>query len=164
MKVSRLTLDQEIEGSNPSSPANNLSTTVFMCGYGHCSPIEPVPPSDSGGTLPSLQDTIHAVGRSFEHCRGQMCVHIGRSGNLRVPQGPGNDPEFLAVLAAIIEIGRALGMSTIAEGIETERQLERLRTMGCPLGQGYLLGRPLDAEAMLELVAGSGAPMAARAA
>lgn len=72
-------------------------------------------------------------------------------------QGPG-------LAAAIIEIGRALGMSTIAEGIETERQLERLRTMGCPLGQGYLLGRPIDAEAMLELVAGSGAPMAARAA
>jgi len=72
-------------------------------------------------------------------------------------QGPG-------LAAAIVEIGRALGMSTIAEGIETERQLERLRTMGCPLGQGYLLGRPLDAEAMLELVAGSGASMGARAA
>ena len=35
----------------------------------------------------------------------------------------------------------------------TERQLERLRTMGFLLGQGYLLGRPLDAEAMLETAA-----------
>lgn len=44
-------------------------------------------------------------------------------------------------------------MSTIAEGIETERQLERLRAMGCPMGQGFLLGRPLEPDAMLELIA-----------
>jgi EAL domain-containing protein (putative c-di-GMP-specific phosphodiesterase class I) len=58
------------------------------------------------------------------------------------------------VAAAIIEIGRALGMSTIAEGIETEVQLERLRALGCPLGQGFLLGRPLEPDAMLELIIG----------
>jgi EAL domain-containing protein (putative c-di-GMP-specific phosphodiesterase class I) len=63
-------------------------------------------------------------------------------------RGPG-------VAAAIIEIGRALGMATIAEGIETERQLERLCALGCALGQGYLLGRPLEASVMLELVTGS---------
>ena len=78
---------------------------------------------------------------------------------------PLDDPDQgPSLAAAIIEIGRALGMSTIAEGIETERQLERLRTMGFLLGQGYLLGRPLDAEAMLEVAASSGAPLAARAA
>jgi diguanylate cyclase (GGDEF)-like protein/PAS domain S-box-containing protein len=66
---------------------------------------------------------------------------------------PLDDPDQGSGLAAaIVEIGRALGMSTIAEGIETERQLDRLHTMGCPLGQGYLLGRPLDSMAMLELV------------
>ena len=43
-------------------------------------------------------------------------------------------------------------MSTIAEGIETERQLERLRELGCELGQGYLFARPLDAASMLEFV------------
>jgi diguanylate cyclase (GGDEF)-like protein len=63
-------------------------------------------------------------------------------------QGPG-------LAGAIVEIGRALGMSTIAEGIETERQLERLLAAGCPLGQGYLLGRPVDAETMLSLVVDS---------
>jgi diguanylate cyclase (GGDEF)-like protein/PAS domain S-box-containing protein len=66
-----------------------------------------------------------------------------------------DDPDRPAgVAGAIIEIGRALGMSTIAEGIETERQLERLRAMGCPLGQGFLLGRPLEPDAMLELITG----------
>lgn len=65
-----------------------------------------------------------------------------------------DDPDRPAgVAGAIIEIGRALGMSTIAEGIETERQLERLRAMGCPMGQGFLLGRPLEPDAMLELIA-----------
>jgi EAL domain-containing protein (putative c-di-GMP-specific phosphodiesterase class I) len=41
------------------------------------------------------------------------------------------------------------------KGIETEVQLERLRTMGCTLGQGYLLGRPLESGAMLQLVTDS---------
>jgi len=50
------------------------------------------------------------------------------------------------VVRAVVEIGRALGMSTVAEGIETPTQLNRLRALGCELGQGFLLGRPLDAE------------------
>jgi EAL domain-containing protein (putative c-di-GMP-specific phosphodiesterase class I) len=44
-------------------------------------------------------------------------------------------------------------MATIAEGIETPAQLERLRALGCGMGQGYLLGRPLDAVAIRALVA-----------
>ena len=72
---------------------------------------------------------------------------------------PLDDPIKSSGLAgAIVEIGRALGMSTIAEGIETERQLERLVAMGCPLGQGYLLGRPLDAATMLQLVIDASSP------
>jgi EAL domain-containing protein (putative c-di-GMP-specific phosphodiesterase class I) len=57
------------------------------------------------------------------------------------------------VVRAIVEIGRSLGMATIAEGIETPAQLERLRALGCGLGQGYLLERPLDAAAIRALVA-----------
>ncbi len=62
--------------------------------------------------------------------------------------------------AAVVEIGRALGMATIAEGIETERQLDRLRAMGCPLGQGFLLGRPLAADAILALIGKPPVPVA----
>ncbi|MDP9468310.1 MAG: EAL domain-containing protein [Chloroflexota bacterium] len=73
---------------------------------------------------------------------------------------PLDDPDQGSGLAAaIVEIGRALGIGTIAEGIETERQRERLLAMGCPLGQGYLLGRPLDSASMLELVAASALPV-----
>ena len=56
------------------------------------------------------------------------------------------------LVPAIVEIGRALGMSTIGEGIETRRQLLRLRELGCGMGQGYLLSRPLSAAAMRALV------------
>ncbi len=78
---------------------------------------------------------------------------------------PLDDPDQGSGLAgAIVEIGRALGIGTIAEGIETERQRERLLAMGCPLGQGYLLGRPLESAAMLELVADSSALRVERAA
>jgi|GEM_PF-806546 diguanylate cyclase (GGDEF)-like protein/PAS domain S-box-containing protein len=57
------------------------------------------------------------------------------------------------VVHAIIEIARALGMTTVAEGIETPTQLERLRELGCPLAQGFLFAPPLEAAAMAELVA-----------
>ena len=51
-----------------------------------------------------------------------------------------------AVVRSIVLLGRSLGKSVVAEGIETPRQLEALREMGCRLGQGYLLSRPKSAE------------------
>jgi diguanylate cyclase (GGDEF)-like protein/PAS domain S-box-containing protein len=62
------------------------------------------------------------------------------------------------VVHAIIEIGRALGLTTVAEGIETRTELRRLRELGCPLGQGYLFSRPLERDAMADLVAHTGGP------
>ena len=42
----------------------------------------------------------------------------------------------------------ALELRTVAEGIETTAQLRELRRLGCDLGQGYLLSKPLEAEAL----------------
>ena len=50
-----------------------------------------------------------------------------------------------AVVRSIVLLGSALGKSVVAEGIETEAQLEQLREMGCAGGQGYLLARPMTA-------------------
>jgi diguanylate cyclase (GGDEF)-like protein len=47
-----------------------------------------------------------------------------------------------SVVASVLALARALGMNTIAEGIETEAQREALLALGCESGQGYLLGRP----------------------
>ena len=54
---------------------------------------------------------------------------------------PGNVRDA-AVVRATIELAHALGMRTIAEGVETEAQLDHLRAAGCDMVQGFLLGRP----------------------
>jgi diguanylate cyclase (GGDEF)-like protein/PAS domain S-box-containing protein len=51
-----------------------------------------------------------------------------------------------AVVRSILLLGSSLGKAVVAEGIETEGQLALLRGMGCRLGQGYLMARPLPAE------------------
>jgi diguanylate cyclase (GGDEF)-like protein/PAS domain S-box-containing protein len=50
------------------------------------------------------------------------------------------------IAAAILSLGRALGLRTVAEGIERLDQLEALLALGCPLGQGYHFSRPLPAD------------------
>jgi diguanylate cyclase (GGDEF)-like protein len=51
-----------------------------------------------------------------------------------------------AFVDAILRLGESLGLSTVGEGIEHPAQAERLRQLGCSLGQGYLFGRPGPAE------------------
>ena len=57
--------------------------------------------------------------------------------------GTGDGDDTLA--RAILSLGDALGLATVAEGIENMRQLHELLRMGCLLGQGYLLSHPLPA-------------------
>jgi len=57
----------------------------------------------------------------------------------------GDDSDDGAFASAIIALGRSLGLTIVAEGIEEPWQLERLRTLGCELGQGYFFARPVDA-------------------
>ncbi len=47
-----------------------------------------------------------------------------------------------AIVSSIISLGAELGLSVVAEGIETTEQLEHLKALGCVLGQGYLFSRP----------------------
>ncbi|NMM16074.1 MAG: EAL domain-containing protein [Cellulomonas sp.] len=56
------------------------------------------------------------------------------------------DPKTNSLVMAIIEMAKALGATTIAEGIERPSQLESLRSLGCDLGQGWHLGRPAPPE------------------
>ncbi len=57
----------------------------------------------------------------------------------------GEDPGRLAVAAAVVQLAEYLQLKTVAEGIETAAQAERLRQMGYRLGQGYHMARPLPA-------------------
>lgn len=58
------------------------------------------------------------------------------------------------IVRSIIDLGRALGLAVVAEGIEDEAQRTLLASMGCPIGQGYLFGRPIDAEDFAAACAG----------
>ncbi len=55
-----------------------------------------------------------------------------------------SDPARRALASAMIFFSAETGCVLVAEGIETEQELETLRTLGVPRGQGYLLGRPCD--------------------
>jgi diguanylate cyclase (GGDEF)-like protein/PAS domain S-box-containing protein len=56
-----------------------------------------------------------------------------------------HDPQAASIVAAVLALGRALGMTTVAEGVETEEQRRFLVEHGCALLQGFLLGRPVPA-------------------
>jgi diguanylate cyclase (GGDEF)-like protein len=62
------------------------------------------------------------------------------------------DQRHAPLLAAAIAVGRHLGLLTIAAGIERPDQRARVTQLGCDLGQGYLLGHPLDTTTATELL------------
>jgi diguanylate cyclase (GGDEF)-like protein/PAS domain S-box-containing protein len=57
-----------------------------------------------------------------------------------------------AIARGIIELGKAMKIQTVAEGIEVDEQAEILRTLGCELGQGFFFARPLAADAWAGLL------------
>ena len=57
-------------------------------------------------------------------------------------------PSGTEIVKTIVDLGRSANMSVVAEGIETQTQLERLVALGCPFGQGFLLSEPLTAIAI----------------
>ncbi len=54
-----------------------------------------------------------------------------------------------AIAEMVMGLGRTLGLRTVAEGIETERQLRTLQQLGCDVGQGYLLGRAVPSDVLV---------------
>lgn len=65
-----------------------------------------------------------------------------------------NDPTSRAIIKTTIDLCRNLGISCVFEGIETEQQLDVLLGLGGTVMQGYLFGRPMSEEVMLEQVVG----------
>ncbi len=63
-------------------------------------------------------------------------------------QGLDQDPVNRALVQAIVDMAHALGLRTVAEGVETEAELARLKQIGCDTVQGYLLSQPLPARKM----------------
>jgi EAL domain-containing protein (putative c-di-GMP-specific phosphodiesterase class I) len=63
--------------------------------------------------------------------------------------------ECAAIVRAVVSLGRALGMRTTAEGVETHRQLHRLHEEGCVEAQGFLFGKPMAGPEVASFIARS---------
>jgi diguanylate cyclase (GGDEF)-like protein len=63
------------------------------------------------------------------------------------------NPQVAELTATIVQLARIFKLKVVAEGIERETQLERLRRIGCDLGQGYHFAKPLSGEEVLAMAA-----------
>ncbi len=66
--------------------------------------------------------------------------------------GLGHDPEDSAIVQAVVHMGRALHLTTVAEGVETAHQLIELRELECDIAQGYHFARPAPADAITQML------------
>jgi diguanylate cyclase (GGDEF)-like protein/PAS domain S-box-containing protein len=67
-------------------------------------------------------------------------------------QGLVHDHDSRQIVRSILDLAHSFGMDVVAEGIEDTRQLEELRKMGCPCGQGYYFARPMAPSAIEDLL------------
>ena len=78
--------------------------------------------------------------------------------------GGGDDPAAFAVARAVVDMARAMGRTTVAEGVETAEQFHVLRGIGVDAYQGWLFARPLPDERLREVLVGGRLPTPATAA
>jgi EAL domain-containing protein (putative c-di-GMP-specific phosphodiesterase class I) len=64
-----------------------------------------------------------------------------------------SDHETFEIVRVIIMLAHSLGLKLVAEGVETQAQLDLLKGLGCERAQGYLFSKPVDHEAILKLLA-----------
>lgn len=64
-------------------------------------------------------------------------------------------PKSAALVAKIVEIGKIFDLPTVAEGIETQAELDAVKAVGCDYAQGYFLARPMPLEDVRVLIAAS---------
>ena len=71
-----------------------------------------------------------------------------------------HDQSDHSIVRAVVMMSQAFGFKTIAEGVETEAQRDRLMTLGCDEGQGYLFGKPVPVDSFLSDLEGDVSPIA----
>jgi EAL domain-containing protein (putative c-di-GMP-specific phosphodiesterase class I) len=63
-----------------------------------------------------------------------------------------DSPDDLAIISAIITLGQGLNLNVVAEGVETQAQLEQLRSLNCVEMQGFWFSQPLDVKAATQFL------------
>ena len=71
-------------------------------------------------------------------------------------------PNELALVRTIVSLARILGLRTVAEGVEDEKQQRQLATLGCDAAQGFLFGRPMPAREIAALLEAGVVPLRKR--
>jgi diguanylate cyclase (GGDEF)-like protein/PAS domain S-box-containing protein len=64
----------------------------------------------------------------------------------------GEDVRDTAIVQMVIDLAHTFGMEAVAEGVESKKQAEQLKEMGCDMAQGYYFARPLPPEALSEFL------------
>jgi EAL domain-containing protein (putative c-di-GMP-specific phosphodiesterase class I) len=128
--------------------------------------------------VPGVLETLHAVkrlgvrialddfgtGYSTLVNLSQLPIDIIKIAKPFVDRSDSDGDQAAGLLAGIVGLGRHLGLETVAEGIERPDQRALLAKLGCHLGQGYLLGRPVGAEAATQMLLESAAARSRRRA
>ncbi len=68
------------------------------------------------------------------------------------------DPVKSAIVSAVVALSRAIGSTTVVEGVETVAQLEELKNLGCDVAQGFYFARPVSAASFDKLLVANGNP------
>jgi diguanylate cyclase (GGDEF)-like protein/PAS domain S-box-containing protein len=140
----------ESAGLSPSSLVIEVTeTAAMMDGDGTKGRLQSI---HDYGLLVAIDDfgTGYSSLSRLKHLPAEI-LKIDRSFLKDVP----GDGDAASVVIAIVELARTLGMTPLAEGIETQEQRRFLLDVGCELGQGWLLGRPVTST---ELVASALGP------
>jgi diguanylate cyclase (GGDEF)-like protein/PAS domain S-box-containing protein len=134
-------------GVSPTSIELEITETTLM--------------KDASATLPLLTElyamgihlSIDDFGTGYSSLSALQQLPVG---TLKMDQSFVRDVAFdkadATLVRTIIELGRSLGLSVVAEGVESQEQLRFLRTHGCHYAQGQLFGAPLQAVELLELL------------
>lgn len=138
----------EDSGVPPQLVELEVTESVLIEGMSHC--IDALDELARHGVRLSIDDfgTGYA---SFRHLRliPARSLKIDRSFIVEL----GTRPEADAIVEAMIAMAHSLGLTVIAEGVETAEQLQALRRLRCDHVQGFLLSLPLDGAAMAALIA-----------
>jgi diguanylate cyclase (GGDEF)-like protein len=77
--------------------------------------------------------------------------------------GLAEDDRNSAIVAAVVVMATTLGVTAIAQGVETEEQVAQARALGCDVSQGFFFTAPRPADAVREMLAAAGSPVKPRA-
>lgn len=61
-----------------------------------------------------------------------------------------SDPDLLSIVKSSVEMAKALGLKSVAEGIENQSEWDALMEIGCDIGQGYLISKPMSGESFIQ--------------